>query len=426
MRVISFPDFSIIDLDVYKTSLIEFLRKVKSERGFLDLASRREQGLSIERCSSALIGSVRPNGQTQARKQFDLVVQLIVSELLKNRLNESAIGRLATESQQWLKDGLKIVSYAEALRDFGLQIDRGNNPLGIQEKNVIVFKDGSYCNIYFYRAAVAFIMEEKAFAPGGLGTHFVNHETGFGERLYYDGHVRRRLEQMLAGVASGLALERFERVFFEARKELIARDWKVSVEQTDSISNLVLSKLTPRSTIGTAKLASSRIKSRLRLEEAKADEAARIAELNGKKKLKDFVGGGWQPEISVPQENPDELSFEEAEHLCAEWMKFLGISDARVTQLSSDAGIDVDSRDFAAQVKHQFKPVGREPLQRLRGAMHDHQIGVFFSYNGYSRQAIDWGNERGLALFTYKHQKLVCESRLARQIWKHGISSVLD
>ena len=377
LTVVFFDDFSIIDLEAYNASIKRFLNAVKSDRGLLDLPSRRQQGLTIERCTSALIDAVGPNRQTHARKRFDLVVPLIYSELLKNRLSRAEILRLVESSTEWLTDGAEAVPYWQALRNFGTQVDRGKSAFGTREKNVIVFKDGSYCNIYFYRAAIALLFDDLRPRILYPWSYKMNDD-------FYDMQFNLKLKNLLGGVTSGLALERFEQVSVDARREFKARtrtyySWDLSVPIVDNVSNLVLAKLSPRSSIGKAKLASARILRRIAQE--KADH---------EKELFEYTERRWQPKFDFPKENPMELSFAEAEVLCQRWMKFLGIKDARITQQSSDGGIDVDSMYFAAQVKHQSDKVGREPIQRLNGAMRDGQIGMFFSLNGYRSTAIEF------------------------------------
>lgn len=94
----------------------------------------------------------------------------------------------------------------------------------------------------------------------------------------------------------------------------------------------------------------------------------------------------------------------EAEYVAAAIMRdHLGFQDARVTTASGDGGIDVVARQAVAQVKHWGSQVGRPAIQQLYGARgidHSKKM-VFFCSGGYSRQAIAYANEVGVALFTF-------------------------
>ncbi|GAA1053938.1 restriction endonuclease [Dietzia natronolimnaea] len=94
----------------------------------------------------------------------------------------------------------------------------------------------------------------------------------------------------------------------------------------------------------------------------------------------------------------------QAEHIAAGIMRdHLGFKDARVTTASGDGGVDVVARQAVAQVKHWGSQVGRPAIQQLygaRGVDHAKKM-VFFCSGGYSRQAIAYANEVGVALFTF-------------------------
>lgn len=94
----------------------------------------------------------------------------------------------------------------------------------------------------------------------------------------------------------------------------------------------------------------------------------------------------------------------EAEYVAAGIMRdHLGFKDAAVTTASGDGGVDVVAKQAVAQVKHWGSQVGRPAIQQLygaRGADHSKKM-VFFCSGGYSRQAIAYANEVGVALFTF-------------------------
>lgn len=94
----------------------------------------------------------------------------------------------------------------------------------------------------------------------------------------------------------------------------------------------------------------------------------------------------------------------EAEYVAAAIMRdHLGFEDARVTTASGDGGIDVVARQAVAQVKHWGSQVGRPAIQQLYGARgidHSKKM-IFFCSGGYSRQAVAYADEVGVALFTF-------------------------
>lgn len=98
------------------------------------------------------------------------------------------------------------------------------------------------------------------------------------------------------------------------------------------------------------------------------------------------------------------ISPREAEYVAAAIMRdHLGFKDAVVTIASGDGGVDVFAKKAVAQVKHWGSQVGRPAIQQLygaRGADHSKKM-VFFCSGGYSRQAVTYANEVGVALFTF-------------------------
>lgn len=93
----------------------------------------------------------------------------------------------------------------------------------------------------------------------------------------------------------------------------------------------------------------------------------------------------------------------DAEVYAAEVMQACGFTDAIVTNLGSDGGIDVESVEAIAQVKLEGRPSSREQLQRLYGiAAHRDVLALFFSLGGYSAQAIQWAEETGMLLYEFE------------------------
>lgn len=104
--------------------------------------------------------------------------------------------------------------------------------------------------------------------------------------------------------------------------------------------------------------------------------------------------------MSLPEQTATFLlDWQSAELAAVEHMKSLGFIDAQKTQSGPDGGIDVESSEAAAQVKFYASPVGRPDVQRLRGAAHEYRISVFYSTGGYTKEAVQYAEGAGVALF---------------------------
>lgn len=104
--------------------------------------------------------------------------------------------------------------------------------------------------------------------------------------------------------------------------------------------------------------------------------------------------------MSLPEQTATFLlDWQSAELAAVEHMKSLGFIDAQKTQSGADGGIDVESSQAAAQVKFYANPVGRPDIQRLRGAAHEYRISVFYSTGGYTKEAVQYADGAGVALF---------------------------
>jgi hypothetical protein len=91
----------------------------------------------------------------------------------------------------------------------------------------------------------------------------------------------------------------------------------------------------------------------------------------------------------------------DAELAARDWMRWIGYSDAELTQGGADGGIDVQATGAVAQVKAEAVPVGRPAIQQLYGvAQVEGVTALFFSWGGYSDGAMAWAERAGVALFT--------------------------
>ncbi len=94
----------------------------------------------------------------------------------------------------------------------------------------------------------------------------------------------------------------------------------------------------------------------------------------------------------------------DAEEAASHWCRWLGFADARLTQVGSDGGVDVRGRSLVAQVKAHMVPIGRPDLQKLYGvAMAERALPIFFSLMAYTREAEEWADQVGMALFRFNH-----------------------
>ncbi len=139
----------------------------------------------------------------------------------------------------------------------------------------------------------------------------------------------------------------------------------------------------------------------LREESLKVEQARRIvkklnsAQMNLSKSIPTNKGAGGRPKRVVTE-------WRHAEELARDFMVFLGFRDASLTGLGADGGIDVMSSKAVGQVKMHNKGVPRYDIQRLVGeASVTRKIPIFFAMS-YSRDAISWSEEHGIALFKFE------------------------
>ncbi|MEG3632177.1 restriction endonuclease [Micromonospora palythoicola] len=110
-------------------------------------------------------------------------------------------------------------------------------------------------------------------------------------------------------------------------------------------------------------------------------------------------------------------SWEKAELNAAEWMRYWGFRDARVTNGGADSGVDVRSHEALAQVKYEAVQVGRPVLQRLVGARgRSAEKALFvFSGAGFTSHAVEYANDMDICLFKYTLAgSMKAENRTAR------------
>lgn len=88
------------------------------------------------------------------------------------------------------------------------------------------------------------------------------------------------------------------------------------------------------------------------------------------------------------------------EIFCAGWVEYLGGKNVRVTQQSSDGGIDIVSDNEVAQVKLHGSPVSVQPIRELFGVSQSlSKTPLFFTSTGYTQAAITFAEANDIFLF---------------------------
>ncbi len=90
----------------------------------------------------------------------------------------------------------------------------------------------------------------------------------------------------------------------------------------------------------------------------------------------------------------------DAEDATARWLRKAGCRLVALTRAGGDGGIDVITSDWAVQVKHTSKRVGRPAVQQLVGAaLTLDRFPALFSTSGFSGPARRYADEHDVALF---------------------------
>jgi len=90
----------------------------------------------------------------------------------------------------------------------------------------------------------------------------------------------------------------------------------------------------------------------------------------------------------------------DAEEATARWLRKAGCRRVSLTGGSADGGIDVTTAEWAVQVKHTTKRVGRPAVQQLVGAaLTLDRYPALFSTSGFSAPARAYAIEHDVALF---------------------------
>ncbi|MCT1396656.1 restriction endonuclease [Microbacterium sp. p3-SID338] len=113
-----------------------------------------------------------------------------------------------------------------------------------------------------------------------------------------------------------------------------------------------------------------------------------------------------RPPAPAPQ--PYGVNHQGAERFAADWMRHLGVRDAKVTQYSGDGGIDVESRYVIAQVKN-LRAGSAVPIAQIRDlfgtATHRGKGAVLFTSGGVSQGGLEFSDQTGIALIQYNAER---------------------
>lgn len=112
----------------------------------------------------------------------------------------------------------------------------------------------------------------------------------------------------------------------------------------------------------------------------------------------------------------------DAEIAARDWMQYFGFSDATLTAIGPDEGVDVISGDAIAQVKSGETTTGRPVIQQIYGvASYQSKKPLVFSVAPVTKDAREWANKAGVGLFRLDLSGAAFPvNNLAKQIFKNA------
>lgn len=165
-----------------------------------------------------------------------------------------------------------------------------------------------------------------------------------------------------------------------------------------------------------------------RAEKRKESRRARLIEEQRQRhqeRRDEAVRSGIPPElVDPPGPRPGYVSPRDAEFLAAQWVRALGEPSARVTSFVSDGGVDVESDNYLAQVKHYQGKVGPASIRELVGVSKvDGRKPLFFTAGSYTASAIEFANSSVVPLFIYNTSEgtLMSANSHAEEILNYGL-----
>ena len=115
----------------------------------------------------------------------------------------------------------------------------------------------------------------------------------------------------------------------------------------------------------------------------------------------------WLDSRKRPEPQPFGVSHEGAEHLVAEWLKYLGEESVEVTAFIGDGGVDVETDDYSCQVKNYGEGgVTASEMRDLFGAATAAgKEPILFTSSRLTAPAEEFANATGIACVKYDSQR---------------------
>ena len=115
----------------------------------------------------------------------------------------------------------------------------------------------------------------------------------------------------------------------------------------------------------------------------------------------------WLDSRKRPEPQPFGVSHEGAEHLVAEWLKYLGEENVEVTAFIGDGGVDVETDDYSCQVKNYGEGgVSASEMRDLFGtATAAGKNSILFTSSRLTAPAEEFANATGIACVKYDSQR---------------------
>jgi TPR repeat protein len=99
------------------------------------------------------------------------------------------------------------------------------------------------------------------------------------------------------------------------------------------------------------------------------------------------------------------LTPRDAELTAARWMVYWGYYDAKATPIGPDGGLDVIAGRALAQVKYRNVKTSRTEINEFHGSAEGSgKDELYFSRSGYTQNAIERADDKGIALFVFNDQ----------------------
>lgn len=95
----------------------------------------------------------------------------------------------------------------------------------------------------------------------------------------------------------------------------------------------------------------------------------------------------------------DDPDWQQAERAAAQWCRDAGCRKVTLTSAGADGGIDVLTAEWAVQVKHTERRVGRPAIQQIVGAaIAVERHPAIVSTSGFTKPAVEFADEHRVAL----------------------------